>query len=102
MMGQLKTKGVFELQEILELQRKIVPELVNTLDKRYNILLTIYHNQPIGRRVLSDKLNIGERSVRTEIGFLKDQGLIDINTAGMTVTSDGVELIIKLKILYMK
>ncbi|WP_077864078.1 sugar-binding transcriptional regulator [Clostridium saccharobutylicum] len=96
-MGQLKTKGVFELQEILELQRKIVPELVNTLDKRYNILLTIYHNQPIGRRVLSDKLNVGERSVRTEIGFLKDQGLIDINTAGMTVTSDGVELIIKLK-----
>lgn len=32
-MGHVVTKGVFELQEILELQKKIVPELVNTLEK---------------------------------------------------------------------
>lgn len=91
------TKGVFGLQEILELQKKIVPELVNTLEKRYNVLRTIYHNQPIGRRILADKLNVGERTVRTEIGFLKEQGLIEINTPGMTVTSDGEEIIQKLK-----
>jgi central glycolytic genes regulator len=90
------TKGVFELQEILELQKKIVPELVNTLEKRYNVLRTICHNQPIGRRVLADILNVGERTVRTEIGFLKEQGLIEINTSGMTITSEGVELIYKL------
>lgn len=90
------TKGVFELQEILELQKKIVPELVNTLEKRYNVLRTICHNQPIGRRVLADILSIGERTVRTEIGFLKDQGLIEINTSGMTVTSEGNEIIHKL------
>ena len=91
------TKGVFGLQEILELQKKIVPELVDTLEKRYNVLRTIYHNEPIGRRILADKLNVGERTVRTEIGFLKDQGLIEINTPGMTVTSDGEEIIHKLK-----
>lgn len=90
------TKGVFELQEILELQKKIVPELVNTLEKRYNVLRTICHNQPIGRRVLADILNVGERIVRTEIGFLKEQGLIEINTSGMTVTSEGVDIIYKL------
>jgi central glycolytic genes regulator len=95
-MGHVVTKGVFELQEILELQKKIVPELVNTLEKRYNVLRTICHNQPIGRRVLADTLNVGERTVRTEIGFLKDQGLIEINTSGMTVTSEGVEIIRKL------
>jgi central glycolytic genes regulator len=95
-MGHVVTKGVFELQEILELQKKIVPELVNTLEKRYNVLRTICHNQPIGRRVLADVLNIGERTVRTEIGFLKEQGLIEINTSGMTVTSEGVEIINKL------
>lgn len=82
--------------EILELQKKIVPELVNTLEKRYNVLRTIFHNQPIGRRVLADMLNVGERTVRTEIGFLKEQGLIEINTSGMTVTSEGVEIIHKL------
>jgi central glycolytic genes regulator len=96
-MGHVVTKGVFELQEILELQKKIVPELVNTLEKRYNVLRTIYHNQPIGRRILADKLDVGERTVRTEIGFLKDQGLIEINTSGMTVTSDGEEIIQKLR-----
>lgn len=90
------TKGVFKLQEILELQKKIVPELVSTLEKRYNVLRTICHNQPIGRRVLAEMLNFGERTVRTEIGFLKDQGLIEINASGMTVTSEGIELIYKL------
>ena len=84
------------MQEILELQKKIVPELVNTLEKRYNVLRTICHNQPIGRRVLAEMLNVGERTVRTEIGFLKDQGLIEINASGMTVTSEGIELIYKL------
>ena len=91
------TKGVFKLQEILELQKKIVPELVNTLEKRYNVLRTIYHNQPIGRRVLAEKLDVGERVVRTEIGFLKEQDLIDVSAVGMTVTSDGEEIIVKLK-----
>jgi len=90
------TKGVVELQEILELQKKIVPELVDTLQKRYNVLRTIFHNQPIGRRVLADMLNVGERTVRTEIGFLNEQGLIEISSSGMTVTSDGIEIIHKL------
>ena len=95
-MGHLVTKGVLKLQEILELQKKIVPELVNTLEKRYNVLRTIFHNQPIGRRVLAEMLNVGERTTRTEIGFLKEQGLIEINASGMTVTSEGIEIIYKL------
>ena len=96
-MGLIMTKGVFKVQEILELQKKIVPELVDTLEKRYNVLRTIYHNQPIGRRILAEKLNSGERTVRTEIGFLKEQGLIEINTPGMTVTDEGEEILQKLK-----
>ncbi|MDZ5001429.1 sugar-binding transcriptional regulator, partial [Clostridium perfringens] len=52
------------MQEILSLQKKIVPELVEVLEKRYNILRTIYYNQPIGRRVLANQLDLGERIVR--------------------------------------
>ncbi|SFC94622.1 sugar-binding transcriptional regulator [Clostridium uliginosum] len=85
------------LQEILELQKKIVPELVDTLEKRYNVLRTIYYNQPIGRRVLASQLNTGERIIRTEVSFLSSQGLIEINTPGMTVTKEGQEIIDKLK-----
>ena len=44
------------MQEILKLQMKIVPELVEVLEKRYNILRTIYYKQPIGRRILANDL----------------------------------------------
>lgn len=85
------------MQEILALQKKVVPELVEVLEKRYNVLRTIYYNQPIGRRVLASELNLGERIVRTEINFLKEQNLIEINTPGMTVTAEGQDVVIKLK-----
>ena len=90
-------KGVFYVQEILRLQKKIVPELVEVLEKRYNVLRTIYYNQPIGRRILANQLNLGERIVRTEINFLKSQGLIEINTPGMSVTESGEEIVNELK-----
>nr|WP_245173062.1 sugar-binding domain-containing protein [Clostridium tertium] len=86
-----------KVQEILSLQKKIVPELVEVLEKRYSILRTIYYNQPIGRRVLANQLDLGERIVRTEISFLKSQNLIEINTPGMTVTEEGQEVVNKLK-----
>nr|WP_207745171.1 sugar-binding domain-containing protein [Clostridium tertium] len=86
-----------KVQEILSLQKKIVPELVEVLEKRYSILRTIYYNQPIGRRVLANQLDLGERIVRTEISFLKSQNLIEINTPGMTVTEEGQEVVDKLK-----
>lgn len=85
------------MHEILKLQQKIVPELMNLLEKRYNILRTIYYNQPIGRRSLANKLEVGERIVRTEVNFLKEQKLISIGTPGMSVTTDGEKIIEKLK-----
>lgn len=85
------------MKEILKLQQKIVPELIEVLEKRYNILRTIFYNGPIGRRVLATELDIGERTVRTEINFLKSQNLINISTPGMTVTDEGEEVLEKLK-----
>ncbi|MDP4177689.1 MAG: sugar-binding transcriptional regulator [Bacillota bacterium] len=85
------------MYDILKLQQKIVPEMIELLQKRYNILRTIYYNQPIGRRILADELGVGERIVRTEINFLKEQGLIKINTPGMSITSEGEDIISRLK-----
>lgn len=85
------------MQKILKLQKQIVPELVDTLEKRYTILRTIYYNAPIGRRMLATKLNLGERIVRTEVNFLKEQNLIEISTPGMTVTSEGITVLEGLK-----
>ncbi|MGL4875814.1 MAG: sugar-binding transcriptional regulator [Clostridium sp.] len=85
------------MQDIIRLQKKIVPEIMEVLEKRYNILRTIEFNEPIGRRVLSNELELSERIVRTEISFLKAQGLIEINTPGMTVTESGKEVTLKLE-----
>lgn len=57
----------------------------------------IYYNEPIGRRALANSLGIGERIVRTEINFLNQQSLIEINSLGMTMTAEGEEIIDKLK-----
>lgn len=91
------TKEVLLLNEVLKLTQKIVPEAVDLLLKRYNILRTIYYNQPVGRRILANSLDVGERIVRTEINFLKNQNLIEINTPGMTITPEGEDLINRLK-----
>lgn len=85
------------MKDIIALQQKIVPELIDLLQKRYTIMRNIYFNQPIGRRALSHQLNMGERIIRTEVSFLKAQGLVDINPLGMTITKEGEELIENLK-----
>ncbi|ABR49703.1 transcriptional regulator, DeoR family [Alkaliphilus metalliredigens QYMF] len=81
------------MEKMIQLQKKIAPEIFETLDKRYNILRNIHLFQPIGRRVLANKIEIGERIVRAETDFLKDQNMIEVSTAGMTVTSEGEEVI---------
>ena len=78
---------------LIELEKKIVPEIVDLLELRYNILRNILYNEPIGRRGLAVKLNMGERTIRTEVNILKEQGLITIGTMGMYVTEEGKNLI---------
>lgn len=85
------------MQDIIKLQKKIVPEITELLEKRYAILKAIYYSQPVGRRTISEELDIGERIVRAEVNFLKDQGLIEINPDGMAATKQGEEILEKLK-----
>lgn len=85
------------MKDIIAIQRRIIPEAFEVLQKRYDILRSIYTLQPIGRRALANHLSTGERIVRGEVEFLKNQGLIDINAAGMTTTKDGEEVFDKLK-----
>lgn len=85
------------MDKILKLQQKIVPELIDLLGKRYDILRTIFYNQPIGRRILADQMFISERIVRNEINFLKSQNLIEVNAMGMFITTEGEEILDQLK-----
>lgn len=82
-----------ENNKILEIQNKIVPETVELFMKRYEILKVISSLQPIGRRSLSVRLGITERTMRTEIDKLKEMNLIDIKSAGVELTREGIDLL---------
>lgn len=75
--------------DLIEIQKKIVPEMIDLIEKRYDILKYIYYNQPIGRRSLSNQLNMTERIIRTEINSLRDNDLLEIESMGMYVTDEG-------------
>lgn len=85
-----------DLKKLLETQMLIVPEIIDTINERYNILKVIEINQPIGRRVLANKLNKTEKIIRTEVEKLKNMGFIDIISSGMIITELGKDLLTSL------
>ena len=62
------------MDSIINLQKKIVPELTNLLVQRYQILRQVSHEYPIGRRALAARLGLSERVLRAQVDFLKNGG----------------------------
>lgn len=85
------------MDKLLSLQPKIVPELIPILLSRYQILRAIRLLQPIGRRALAEYLHFQERKIRKEVDLLKDQELIEVNSAGMQVTKAGEDLLAEME-----
>ena len=75
----------------------MVPGLTDKLELKFNILQQIHYFSPVGRRVLSKKLHIGERIVRGETALLKEQGFIEINEEGMILTNEGKKILKEFK-----
>ena len=81
------------MDSIINLQKKIVPELTDLLVQRYQILRQVSHEYPIGRRALSARLGLSERVLRAQVDFLKNCGLLNFSSAGMTVTDEGATIL---------
>lgn len=81
------------MDSIINLQKKIVPELTNLLVQRYQILRQVSHEHPIGRRALAVRLGLSERVLRAQVDFLKGCGLLVFSSAGMTVTEEGMDIL---------
>ena len=84
------------MQTLLEVQRKLLPDFFQTMQKRYNILRYIKIMEPVGRRTLASNLHLTERTLRSEVDFLKDQNLIEVHKSGMKLSSEGKDLLVKL------
>lgn len=81
--------------ELLELQAKLAPDMLEIMQRRYKILQHISLMQPIGRRNLAYSLGWTERVLRAEVDFLKQQDLIDVETIGMKLTDEGYKVLHK-------
>ena len=76
---------------------KLVPELIEVIQRRYNMLLAIGYLQPIGRRTLAEKLAISERTVRNDVEIFRQQELILPDLKGMSLSPLGEMLIDELR-----
>ncbi|MCF0154597.1 MAG: sugar-binding protein [Veillonella sp.] len=89
------------MNDLLEVYRRIAPELVEVVEERYSILSHISHAQPVGRRMLASLCNLSERSVRSHIELMRDNGLVDLTGQGVMLTADGQQWLPKIsKSLY--
>ncbi len=75
------------------LMQKLAPDLAQQIERRALVLERIGAMQPVGRRVLASRLNLPEREVRTVAVLLKEQGLVSLDAAGMTLTQKSVDVL---------
>ncbi|MDZ5472219.1 sugar-binding transcriptional regulator [Bacillus sp. 31A1R] len=78
---------------LIDLQKRLLPDLVSVMQKRFSILQFIGLMEPVGRRNLSVSLGVTERVLRSEVTFLKDQNLISVSSLGMSLTTEGKDLL---------
>ncbi|WP_433744502.1 sugar-binding transcriptional regulator [Falsibacillus pallidus] len=81
------------MHSLIDIQKRLLPDLLSIMQKRYHILRTIHFMEPVGRRSLAQTLGLTERVLRAEVEFLKDQNLIDVKASGMTATFDGKKIL---------
>ncbi|MFC3420252.1 sugar-binding transcriptional regulator [Salinicoccus hispanicus] len=78
-------------QKLLDIQKRIAPEIIMELQKRSSILKQIDSHQPIGRRTLARQLNMTERVLRKEVDTLQNLDLIVIDKKGISISQAGIE-----------
>lgn len=89
--------GAINLDRVINLQKKLVPEMMQMLTERYKVLRQVSHDAPIGRRTLAKKLGLSERTLRGHVDFLKEAGLLDFTLTGMRLTGEGTALLQELR-----
>lgn len=81
---------------MLSVIEKVLPDAYELLLRRYQILKVINKEGPIGRRLLSEKVQLTERLIRSEVDILKIHRLVSTSTTGMSLTPEGLETLDKL------
>jgi len=81
------------LRSVLDIQKQLLPDLMDIMKKRYTILHHIMVSRVVGRRTLASSLDMTERVLRSEVDFLKAQGLLEVEAYGMRISDAGEQLL---------
>lgn len=84
------------LRRLIAIQQRIAPELGELVERRYAVLRCVQFAQPIGRRGLALRTGHGERKIRADVAFLKEQGLVTVDPGGIMLTREGEEALARL------
>lgn len=79
--------------------RRVVPELMDTLQNRLRILQRVHMLGPIGRRALAQAMQQTERTLRAELDMLRGQGLLHSSAAGVSLSEEGQSLLSDLEVV---
>lgn len=81
------------MESLLQIQKVIVPDVLQMMQNRYQILQSVYVMQPVGRRSLAANVGLTERVLRNEVDFLKKQNLLAVSSKGMKLTAEGLDIL---------
>lgn len=84
-------------EEVAALQQRICPEAASLCLFRYDLLRTVHFAQPIGRRVLAERLHLQERKVRRELQILGRNELLRTGGLGVELTPEGQKILWRLE-----
>ena len=76
-------------ESVVALQNTVCPEAGRLCLARFDLLRAVHLSQPIGRRVLADRLNLQERRIRRELTFLCQRELLHVGNLGVELTGKG-------------
>lgn len=81
------------MDDVIALEKKLLPDLLKVMAERYHILQYLRLMGLIGRRSLASNLGLTERVLRREVEFLNKQGLVSTTPQGMMLTGEGEKLL---------
>ncbi|MBA2175636.1 hypothetical protein H0266_12110 [Halobacillus locisalis] len=81
------------MRAFIDLQKKLFPDVLDVMQRRYQLLYHIQLMQPVGRRALAENVELAERTVRSEVDFLNNQGAVEVTSRGMHLTYEGQNIL---------
>ncbi|MEK5427480.1 sugar-binding transcriptional regulator [Cytobacillus sp. FSL R7-0680] len=80
----------------MNVTQKVIPDLMEIMKRRYEILQQTSLMESVGRRSLATKVGMTERVLRGELDFLREQGLIIVDAQGTKLSEAGKHLLVDL------